>query len=134
MTMHASGAFDVKLVPQSSSDDSGTAIGRMTIDKQFHGDLAATSKGQMLAHRSGIDGSAGYVAMEIVSGTLGDRQGTFVLRHTGTMTRGARELSVTVVPDSGTGDLVGLSGRMEIIIAAGGEHSYTFEYAFGGVG
>ncbi len=129
MTMHASGAFDVKLVPQPASDDASTAIGRMTIDKQFHGDLAATSKGQMLAHRSAVDGSAGYVAMEIVSGTLGDRQGTFVLQHTGTMTRGARELSVTVVPDSGTGDLVGLSGRMEIIIAAGGEHSYTFDYA-----
>jgi hypothetical protein len=128
MTTQASGRFDVKLVPQAPEEGDGAAIGRMTIDKEFHGDLAAVSKGQMLAHRTAIDGSAGYVAMEIVSGTLHGRSGSFVLQHSGTMAHGARELSVTVVPDSGTGELVGLSGSMEIIIADG-KHSYAFEYA-----
>jgi len=131
MTIHASGTFDVKLVPQPSSDDSGAAIGRMTIDKQFHGDLEGVSKGQMLAHRSGVDGSAGYVAMEIVTGTLHGRTGSFVFQHSGTMTRGAPELSVTVVPDSGKGDLAGLSGRLAIIIADG-KHSYEFDYTLDG--
>jgi len=130
MTMHASGAFDVKLVPQPASDDSGAAVGRMTIDKQYHGDLAAVSKGQMLAHRSGVDGSAGYVAMEIVSGTLHGRQGSFVLQHTGTMTASTRELSIRVVPDSGTAELVGLAGNMDIIIVDG-KHSYAFDYVLG---
>jgi hypothetical protein len=130
MTMHASGPFDVKLAPQPAADDSGAAVGRMTIDKQFHGDLDATSKGQMLAHRSGVDGSAGYVAMEIVSGTLHGRQGSFVLQHSGTMNRGAPELRVTVVPDSGTEQLAGLTGSMAIVIAAG-KHSYEFDYTLG---
>ena len=100
----------------------------MTIDKQFHGDLEATSQGQMLAARSSVKGSAGYVAMERVSGSLNGLTGTFVLQHSGTMTRGEPSLSVTVVPDSGTGDLTGLSGKMTIDLAAG-KHSYVFQYA-----
>jgi hypothetical protein len=99
----------------------------MTIDKQFHGDLEATSKGQMLAVRGDVEGSAGYVAMERVRGTLGERTGTFALQHTGTMTRGAAELSVTVVPDSGTGEVAGIAGRMVINIVEK-KHFYEFEY------
>ena len=99
----------------------------MTIDKQFHGDLEATSKGQMLTAGTGVKGSAGYVAIEKVSGVLHGRSGTFVLQHTGTMTRGTPQLTITVVPDSGTDQLVGLSGKMTIKIADG-KHSYEFEY------
>jgi hypothetical protein len=99
----------------------------MTLDKQFHGELEGTSKGVMLAVSTSVEGSAGYVAMEQVSGTLNGRGGTFALQHSGTMTRGVPQLSVTVVPDSGTGQLVGLSGRMTIQIADG-KHSYDFEY------
>ena len=121
----ATGTFEVKLTPQADED---SGLGRMTIDKQFHGDLDATSQGQMLAARSSVKGSAGYVAMERVSGRLGGRVGTFVLQHSGTMTRGEPQLSVTVVPDSGTGDLTGLSGKM-VIEKAEGQHSYVFEYS-----
>jgi hypothetical protein len=99
----------------------------MTIDKQFHGDLEAASKGQMLAVGTSVKGSAGYVAMEQVSGTLHGRSGTFALQHSGTMTRGAGQLTVTVVPDSGTEQLAGLSGRMTIEITDG-KHLYTFDY------
>ena len=128
MTTHARGKFEVKLNPRAEPDESqDAALGRMSIDKQFHGDLEATSKGQMLTAGTSVKGSAGYVAIERVSGTLHGRSGTFVLQHSGTMTRGAPQLSVTVVPDSGTGQLVGLTGKMAIQIA-GGEHSYEFEY------
>jgi hypothetical protein len=99
----------------------------MSIDKQFHGDLEATSKGEMLAVTTDVKDSAGYVAMERVSGTLGGRSGTFALQHTGTMTRGAPALSVTVVPDSGTGELSGLAGTMTIDIVDG-KHLYGFDY------
>jgi len=99
----------------------------MSIDKQFHGDLEATSKGEMLSAMTSVKGSAGYVAIERVSGTLHGRHGTFILQHSGTMTRGAPQLSVTVVPDSATGELVGLTGKMTIKIADG-KHSYDFEY------
>lgn len=99
----------------------------MSIDKQFHGDLEATSKGEMLTAGTSVKGSAGYVAIERVSGTLGSRGGTFVLQHTGTMTRGAPQLTITVVPDSGTGQLVGLVGKMGIKIE-NGKHFYDFEY------
>jgi hypothetical protein len=102
-------------------------LGRMSIDKQFHGDLEATSKGQMLTAGTGVKGSAGYVAIERVSGTLHGRSGTFVLQHSGTMTRGAPQLTITVVPDSGTGQLVSLAGKMAIKIADG-KHSYDFDY------
>jgi hypothetical protein len=133
MTVHAQGRFDVKLTPMAADHESGGAVGRMTIDKQFHGDLEATSRGQMLAHRTAVQGSAGYVAMEIVTGALHGRSGTFVFQHSGTLARGAAQLTLTVVPDSGTGDLVGLAGSMAIVIASG-EHSYTFDYTLDGAG
>jgi len=124
MTQHATGSFEVKLTPQGEA----APIGRMTIAKQFHGELEATSQGQMLSVMTATKGSAGYVAMEVVTGTLGGRKGTFALLHSGTMTRGAAELNVTVVPDSGTGELKGLSGSMKIRIEAGGKHFYDFDY------
>ena len=131
MADRASGPFEVKLSPQAPEDTSALSpIGRMLLDKQFHGDLEATSKGQMLAVQSDVEGSAGYVAMEQVSGTLHGRSGTFVLQHSGTMTRGAPQLVITVVPDSGTGQLAGLSGTMTINIADG-KHSYDFDYTLG---
>jgi Protein of unknown function (DUF3224) len=102
-------------------------LGRMSIDKQFHGELDATSKGEMLTGMTPTKGSAGYVAMERVTGTLKGRNGTFILQHSGTMNRGVPTLSVTVVPDSGTGELAGLTGSMNIIITEG-KHSYDFTY------
>jgi len=99
----------------------------MSIDKKFSGDLEATSQGEMLAAMTAVKGSAGYVAIERVSGTLHGRHGTFVLQHSGTMTRGMPALSVTVVPDSGTEELTGLTGRMTIKIDAG-NHFYEFDY------
>jgi Protein of unknown function (DUF3224) len=125
--MTATGTFEVKLKPQADEGVGDPTVGRMSIEKQFHGDLDGTSKGQMLAVQSDVKGSAGYVAMERISGTLAGHKGTFALQHTGTMNRGVPELSVTVVPDSGTGELVGLSGKMNIIIADG-KHSYEFDY------
>lgn len=125
MTTHASGTFDVKMVAQASEE--GATVGRFSLDKQFHGDLEGTSKGEMLAISSTVPGSAGYVAMEQVTGKLNGRTGTFALQHTGTMTRGAAQLSVTVVPDSGTGELVGLSGKLDIKITEG-KHFYEFDY------
>jgi hypothetical protein len=128
MASHASGTFEVTLKPEAPDDKAeGSALGRMSIDKQFHGDLEATSKGEMLTAGTGVKGSAGYVAIERVSGTLHGRRGTFILQHSGTMTRGAPQLTITVVPDSGTGQLVGLAGQMTIKIADG-KHSYDFEY------
>jgi hypothetical protein len=130
MATRASGTFDVKVTPQSP-DDKGTtaAVGKFSLDKQFHGDLSGTSKGEMLAISTAVTGSAGYVAMERVTGTLNGRTGTFALQHTGTMNRGALQLSVTVVPDSGTGELAGLSGKMDIKITDG-KHFYEFDYSF----
>ncbi len=128
MATHVSGTFEVKMTPQAPDDNAGdTSVGRMTLDKQFHGDLEATSKGQMLAASTEVKGSAGYVAIEKVTGTLRGHSGTFVLLHRGIMTRGTLQLSITVVPDSGTGQLVGLAGKMEINIADG-KHSYDLEY------
>ena len=119
----ANGTFEVKLTPEGTPED-----GRMSIDKQFHGDLEATSKGAMLAAMGCVKGSAGYVAIERVNGTLDGREGSFALQHSGTMTRGVQELSVTVVPDTGTGELTGIAGRMKIIITDG-KHSYEFDYS-----
>ena len=120
MMNRATGTFEVKLNPQQLTDKAAdTTLGRMSIDKQFHGALEAVSKGEMLSAGTGIKGSAGYVAIERVSGTLQGRSGAFVLQHSGTMTRGAAQLSVSVVPDSGTGQLVGLVGRMTINIVDG---------------
>ncbi len=124
--MHASGTFEVKLTPQGT-DNKEAVVGRMSIDKQFQGDIEGTSKGEMLSAMTSVKGSAGYVAIEQVSGTLHGHRGTFVLQHTGTMNRGAPQLNITVVPDSGTGELVGLTGKMTIVIADG-KHSYDFEY------
>lgn len=129
MTHHAIGPFDVKINPQKPDSDVAQAskLGRMSIDKQFHGDLEATSKGEMIAFQTEVKGSAGYVAMERVAGTLQGRKGSFVLQHSATMNRGAPTLSITVVPDSGTDDLIGLTGKMNIIITEG-KHSYEFDY------
>lgn len=124
----ASGEFDVKLLPQAA-EEGFPEPGRLMLDKVFRGDLEATSRGQMLAIRTATEGSAGYVAMERVNGALAGREGSFALQHSGTMDRGRPSLSVTVVPDSGTGDLIGLSGRMDIIIE-GGKHFYSFDYSF----
>ena len=128
MTTRASGTFEVKITPQTPNDKIESAVpGRMLLDKQFHGDLDAVSKGQMLAAMSEVKGSAGYVAIEQVTGTLAGRSGSFILQHTGTMNRGAPTLSVTVVPDSGTGQLLGLTGKMNINIVDG-KHFYEFDY------
>lgn len=126
-TQHAAGTFEVQLTPQPPSDPNDKSIGHMSGEKQFHGDLEGTSKVEMLSAGSPQKGSAGYVAMERVTGTLKGRSGTFVLQHSGTMNHGALELSVTVVPDSGTGQLAGLIGKMAINIV-NGKHFYDFEY------
>ncbi|WP_322081111.1 DUF3224 domain-containing protein [Burkholderia sp. BCC1972] len=128
MKLLANGPFEVKLNPESlSAVAEHSGLGRMSLDKQFHGDLEAVSHGEMLAFRSSVQGSAGYVAMETVQGVLGGRQGSFVLQHSSTMTRGEPKQSITVVPDSGTGELLGLSGSM-IIHIDDGLHSYGFDY------
>jgi hypothetical protein len=128
MATHASGPFDVKVTPAPLTDQGDASnVGRMTIEKRFHGDLDATSKGQMLTAGTAIKGSAGYVAIEQVTGTLHGRNGAFVLQHSGTMARGTPHLTITIVPDSGTGQLVGLAGSMTIKIADG-EHTYVLEY------
>lgn len=130
MTKRASGTFDVKLTPMAPDAQGGDpGLGRMLIDKQFQGELEATSKGQMIGTMNeAIGNSGGYVALERVDGRLHGRGGTFILQHSGTMTRGAQSLSVTVVPDSGTGELTGLTGSMKIIIT-GKQHAYEFDYA-----
>jgi len=127
--MHARGPFDVTIKPlQQYNTAEDAKLARMSIDKEFHGDLAATSKGEMLSARTDIKDSAGYVAIEYVTGTLHGRSGAFALQHDTTMTRGAPALNIIVVPDSGTGQLSGLTGNMNIIIADG-KHSYEFEYS-----
>jgi hypothetical protein len=128
MATHARGTFEVKLNAQPAVENVGDpTVGRLSIDKQFHGDLEAMSKGEMLAAGTDVKGSAGYVAIERVTGALHDRIGSFALQHCGVMTRGAPQLSITVVPDSGTGQLIGLAGKMTINIVEG-KHSYDFEY------
>jgi hypothetical protein len=124
---HATGSFTVKLEPQKD-EPADPQLARRTIDKQFSGDLDGTSRGQMLSAMSEVKGSAGYVAIEKVTGALNGRSGSFVLQHSATMNRGVPQLSITVVPDSGTGELAGLHGSMQIIIKDG-QHSYDFEYA-----
>ena len=125
---HAIGTFEVKLLPQPPEDkDQDPSLARMIIDKQFHGDIEGTSKGQMLSAGTPEKGSAGYVAIEKVSGTLHGRRGTFVLQHSATMNRGVPHMSITVVPDSGTGELMGLTGSFSIQVAAG-KHSYDLDY------
>jgi hypothetical protein len=128
MPIHAKGTFEVNLSPQPPDREAQPAtISRMWIDKQFQGDLVAASKGQMLAANTAVDGSAGYVAIEEVRGTLNGRDGTFILQHSGVMNLGQAHLTITVVPDSGTGQLVGLIGEMAIHVTED-QHSYEFVY------
>ena len=131
MKRRASGTFEVKLNPQPADDYADvTALARMTIDKEFRGELEGTSKGQMLSAATPIRNSAGYVAIERVTGTLQGRAGTFILQHSGTMNRGAPTLVVSIVPDSGTGALEGINGTMTIDLS-GGKHAYTLDYTLG---
>lgn len=126
----ASGPFEVTLVPLASAWSGDPApLARMSIEKQFTGDLSATSQGEMLSASTAVKGSAGYVAIEKVTGRLHGREGTFVLQHTGTMDRGTPSLSIHVIPDSGTGALSGLTGNMQIVID-NKQHSYIFDYWF----
>ncbi len=128
-TMQVTGAFEVKMAPQASDEPQGvTPLARMSLDKVFHGGLEATSKGEMLSAVTTVKGSAGYVAIERVTGRLDGREGTFVLQHNGIMNRGTPHLTITVVPDSGTAQLAGLAGKMSIRIEEGGKHFYVFEY------
>ena len=128
MTKLATGTFEVKLTPLPVGEQmAGPEIGRMGIDKQYHGDLEGAGKGEMLSAMGTVKGSGAYVAIEKVSGTLGGRKGTFVLQHSGAMRGGVPDLKISVAPDSGTGELKGLTGKMNIIIADG-KHSYEFEY------
>jgi len=129
----ASGPFEVTLAPLASAWTGDPApLGRVSIEKQFTGELSATSQGEMLSASGSVKGSAGYVAIEKVTGTLHGREGTFVLQHSGTMNRGVPSLSITVIPDSGTGELAGLTGSMQIIID-NKRHSYIFDYSFADV-
>jgi len=127
-----SGTFEVKMEPLSISQQStnGIQLGRMSIDKTFSGPLSATSKGEMLSAVTPTKGSAGYVAIEQASGTLEGKKGSFVLQHFGMMSGAGQRLILEVVPDSGTGELAGLSGKMAIIIKDG-QHHYEFEYEIG---
>jgi hypothetical protein len=127
----AFGPFEVSLKPLAMDGDPGSEmLGRMSIDKQFHGDLEGTSKGQMLTGGTAIKNSAGYVAIERVTGSLKGRKGSFILQHTGVMNRGAPSLVITIVPDSGTDQLDGIRGTMAIKIE-GGKHSYELNYTLG---
>ena len=128
MTERATGTFEVELTPQPLADgEADAALGRLAIAKQFYGDLTGTSRGEMLSVKTHLPDSAGYVATEKVTGTLHGRRGTFVLQHSATVNRGEHQLTIAVVPDSGTGELAGLSGLMTILIDAG--HRYVLEYA-----
>jgi hypothetical protein len=132
VTTRATGVFEVKVNPLPTHDSAeGANLGRMSIDKRFRGELDAISKGEMLSAGTSVKGSAGYVAMERVTGLLEGKRGSFVLQHSGTMNRGAPQLTITVVPDSGTDDLSGLTGKMAITIV-NGSHSYDFEYRLPG--
>lgn len=124
----ATGTFDVTVSPLASVEEpAGLTRGRSSIVKRFHGDLDGTAEGEMLTALTSVSGSAVYVAVERVTGTLHGRSGSFMLHHRGIMNRGAQQLAIDVVPDSGTGELVGLAGTMTISIADG-RHSYEFEY------
>lgn len=127
--MKITGKFDVTLNPLDfyAKGENGVNFGRMSIDKSFHGELEATSKGEMLSAMTSIKGSAGYVAIEQVTGSLSGKKGSFVLQHFGTMDKGKDRLVLEVVPDSGSGELTGLAGTMSINIEDG-QHFYEFEY------
>jgi hypothetical protein len=128
MSNHASGTFEVEVNPQPPYDTGGgVSLARVSISKQFRGDLEASSTVEMIGAMTEVPGSAGYVAIERVTGTLGGRAGGFVLQHAGMMTRGDLELSVSVVPDSGSGELKGIAGKMKLDIVEG-KHLYAFDY------
>jgi Protein of unknown function (DUF3224) len=132
LIQRAAGPFEVKLAPlEPTWPDEAAILGRLSIDKRYTGDLNATGQGEMLSAGTGVQGSAGYVAIEKVTGTLHGREGTFTLQHSATMNRGAPSLSITVVPDSGTGALTGIAGTMLIIIE-NKQHSYIFDYTLDG--
>ena len=128
--MKISGPFEVKIQPLDNyaAGKNDISLGRMSIDKTFSGDLDATSKGEMLSARTATEGSAGYVAIEQVTGTLAGKSGSFVLQHYGTMRRGDDFLLLEVVPDSGSGELKNLAGKMQIRIEDG-KHFYDFDYS-----
>lgn len=125
MTRQATGTFDVTMEPLSAPD---AMPGRMTLDKTFQGDLEAVGHGEMLTALTSTEGSAGYVAIERIAGTLHGRRGTFIFQHNGIMARGTQQLSVVVVPDSGTEELAGITGNFSIQMVDG-QHHYTFEYS-----
>lgn len=128
MIQHATGTFEVKMQPQGEGDIAeGSSLGRLSLEKQFNGDLQATGKGEMLAARSDIPTSAAYVAIERVSGRLHGREGSFVLVHKGVMTKETQNLTVEIAPDSGTGQLSGIAGTLGIRIEAG-KHYYDLDY------
>jgi Protein of unknown function (DUF3224) len=132
VTARASGPFEVKLSPLQNNDQGdGISLGRMSIDKQFHSDLEATSKGDMLSATTGVKDSAGYVAIERVAGTLAGRSGSFFLQHNATMAHGIPQLNIVVVPDSGAGQLTDLKGQMTINIVKH-KHFYEFDYTLEG--
>jgi Protein of unknown function (DUF3224) len=129
VTEHASGSFDVKLAPVGEPDKADSlTLGTYSLDKQYHGDLEAIAKGTMLTAGTEVKGSAGYVAIERVTGALKGHKGSFVLQHNGTLTRGTPQQNIVVVPDSGTGQLAGLTGKLTVIIESG-HHSYEFDYS-----
>ena len=125
---NATGLFVVTITPQSEDKAEGSTLGRLSIDKQYRGDLEATGTGEMLTAMTEVQGSGVYVAVERVTGTIRGRSGSFVMRHSGTMNRGVQQLSITIVPDSGTGQLAGMTGQMAISVGGDGKHSYDFEY------
>jgi len=129
MHLTARGEFEVKMTPEAlDAGENGSTLSRLALDKQYHGHLEGSSRGYMLSATTAVKGSAGYTAMERVNGTLHGRRGSFVLQHTGTMTRGAPHLSIVIVPDSGTGALAGISGNCGITIT-GDKHFYELHYS-----
>jgi hypothetical protein len=129
MNYHATGTFEVETKPQGEHDVvGGVTLGRMSLDKHFYGDLEAVGKGEMLTALTGVARSAGYVAIERVTGRLHGRKGSFVFQHTGSMNRGDQQLSISVVPDSGAEQLTGISGEFTLNIV-NGKHYYAFDYS-----
>ena len=127
-TYVAKGSFTVDMKPQGEpAATDGVSLGRLSLEKRFEGDLQAASRGEMLTAMTAVQGSAGYVAIERVAGTLHGRSGSFVFQHSGSMARGGQQLSITVVPDSGTGELAGLEGTFRLQIVEG-RHLYEFDY------
>lgn len=132
MTMRAQGSFEVTLTPQHEErGEDGVTLGRLALHKTFEGDLVGSGQGSMLSARTAVDGSAGYVAIERVSVTLAGRSGSFVLQHNGTMSRGDKQLSIGIVPDSGSGGLAGIAGIFTLRIEQG-RHLYTLDYTLPG--